>query len=744
MRKVAILCITALLAVSANAMGLQDMIGEVSRNNPSVKEKLKYYNSVYQEYEKAKGGYLPRLDLYGGVGHEWVSNSNTDYEERDSDVYQARIVLQQDIFTGFGVQNEVKKEYAKLNSAKYTYFNEVNEVAFETATQYISAVKSLQMFDFSNELLKKQQVYIDMIQDRVDQGMDLASDLERANAKVAGMLADNLMKENVHRAALIKLSKLLGRYIEGNELIRPDFDIANIPASLQDGMVTLKNENPMLVSAKYDIDYQKFNHKESKKEYFPRIYAEFSHDINDNMSGVDGFERETRAMLMMDFNLFNGTKDVDEAKKNVSLYHKSVDAKNRVSRDLASDYQLTWSAHRLLMKQISYLQKNKNALEKVLKSYKSEFKIGKRKLIDIMNLENEIFAVDGKITEARYDALLFKYKLLYTLGTLPQALQVVTPVAYGSDDLPEMEDKLPVSFDMDEDKVEDAGDFCQNSKGGEIGSGCDEKTTETFLNSPFVEPKPALDSRVISSVSELATNKLKTNSRVTTGIEFFEKDSTELTMDAVEIMREMVKQLQEISSGNSIEIYVYSADNGDAAADYQLSSKRAYNLFRIMLINNVSRSALITYGKDYPKAEKYPQNFVEIIVRDSSETYENVYEIYSGSDLSFVNEDGADKTANPGSLSATGRESLRQYAMMAKTVGSDVAVDVINFSYDKADPLNNKKVSEERSKIVSEEIAKMDIENIRITNFGIDYELLDDISYGKDAPKNKTYLIIHK
>ncbi|MGE4317744.1 MAG: TolC family protein [Deferribacterales bacterium] len=722
---------------------MQELTGEVANSNPSVQEKLKNYKSVYQEYEKAKGGYLPTLDFYAGIGHEWVNNSNSGWENKDSDVSQARLVLREDIFKGFGTQNDIKKSQAKLESAKNQYFDQINRISFETSQQYLTVLRNQVVYDNSNEIIKRQKEYLNIIKDRVDSGVDLASDLERANAKLANLEADNIMKENDYKESLIKLGKLLGRYIDGRELVKPDFDDSLVPVSLQAGMDNMKITNPMLASVHNDIDYQKFNKKQSEKEYYPYIYAELSHDLNNDMGGVDGFERETRAMLMLQYNLFNGIKDKREVQKNTSLIFKAVDTKNRVARDLANDYQLTWSAHNMLGRQVEFLNRNKNALYKVLKTYKNEYKLGKRKIVDIIDLENEIFSVDTKILAANYEILTLKFKILYTLGVLPEALRIATPIKYGDTEQPEMLDKLPVSMDMDEDKINDATDFCQTSKGNEVASGCDAKTTDAFLTHPFQEPKAEMQSFTVSAPEELQNRKLEKNTIMTTGIQFFEKNSEELSQDAVLLSREIVTQLRKLSNNNTIEIKVYSADNGSEDVDYILSSKRAYNFYRILIKNNISQSAVISFGKSYPADKKdMPMNYITISVKDSAEVSDGVYDIFTNSDISFRGK-GLEKTSETGSPDAAFMGTLSQYALMSKKSGDNVALDVVNFSYDKKSAVANKEASDKRAEIIAGKLKEIGMGNVKITSFGIDYELGDDIVDSAMSLKNRTYLIMH-
>lgn len=744
MKSVIVLLLVA-FSLSGYAMSLQDMTSEVIKTNPTANEQVKNYNSLYQEFRKAKGGYLPKLDIYGSTGHEWVNNSNSNWENTNSEFYQGRVVLRQDIFNGFSVSNDVKKQVAKVFSSQFQYYGTVNRLCFDSVQQYLDALKAQSELEESNDILKRQQAYIDIIKERVASGIDNGYDVERANAKIANLEADNIMKQNDYNNAIINVQKLLGRFVDGEQMVRPSFDTASLPVSQQDAMNVMSDRNPLLISAEYDVEYQKYFYEESKKGYYPEIYAELSHDVSSDMSGIDGTERDTRLSLNLHYNLFNGTKDKHEVQKNLSLIHKYNEAKDRIFRDLSNDLELTWSAHRLLAKQVVMLQKNRNALQKVLKAYKSEFKIGKRKLVDIMDLEEEIYNLNTRIISTNYELLTYKYKLLYTVGTLPDALGVKPVIENTSERKPqEMLDTLPVSEDADKDKVKDTKDFCQNSKGDTTATGCDEKSTKEHLQDVFEEPKPEVVTNVIHTSAELKAARMQKNTLEHFDMQFFANNSTEMTPAAIDMMRELVSQIKDISTSGSVEIYVYSSDMGNDKDNYILSSKRAYNMFRIMLKNNVNISSVIAYGKKYPDGQNMPANYVDIYVKDPDSSSDSVYDIYSSSALSFRGADSA-KSSDAGYLDNIGKESVKHFATLTKTEGSAVKVDVVNFSYDKKDPVSNKKISDERAAVVANELRGLGLD-ADTTSFGIDHELNEDDITTADSksPKNRTYIIVHQ
>jgi hypothetical protein len=157
-------------------------------------------------------------------------------------------------------------------------------------------------------------------------------------------------------------------------------------------------------------------------------------------------------------------------------------------------------------------------------------------------------------------------------------------------------------------------------------------------------------------------------------------------------------------------------------------------------------SGLTAYGKAYPAdaAANSATNYIELDLTYQNSLHDSTYEVFTTSALSFRGA-RSDAENDTGRLDEVALDSMRHFAAMARTQSSNLKVDVINFSFDKKNTAANKKISDSRAAATAKELEKMGMENVIITSFGVDHELSeDDITADKNAPKNRTYIIMHK
>ena len=73
------------------------------------------------------------------------------------------------------------------------------------------------------------------------------------------------------------------------------------------------------------------------------------------------------------------------------------------------------------------LRAHVGASEQVVRSYKQQFDIGQRSLLDVLDTEDELFRARAALVTGEFDALFGAYRLLASAGLLLDSLQVTVP-----------------------------------------------------------------------------------------------------------------------------------------------------------------------------------------------------------------------------------------------------------------------------------------------------------------------------
>lgn len=96
-------------------------------------------------------------------------------------------------------------------------------------------------------------------------------------------------------------------------------------------------------------------------------------------------------------------------------------------RTVEEGLRLSWSALDLTLQQKQFLADHVDSASKTVVSYRKQYQIGQRTLLDLLNTENELFEARKDYLDARYAEQYAKYRVMNASGNLLDALRVDIP-----------------------------------------------------------------------------------------------------------------------------------------------------------------------------------------------------------------------------------------------------------------------------------------------------------------------------
>jgi adhesin transport system outer membrane protein len=76
---------------------------------------------------------------------------------------------------------------------------------------------------------------------------------------------------------------------------------------------------------------------------------------------------------------------------------------------------------------MEYLERHVVSSQDTRDSYKKQFDIGQRSLLDLLDTENEVFSAKNQLAEARVDDQIAQLRILTGTGDLLEALNIPLP-----------------------------------------------------------------------------------------------------------------------------------------------------------------------------------------------------------------------------------------------------------------------------------------------------------------------------
>ncbi|MBO1926456.1 TolC family outer membrane protein [Thiomicrorhabdus sp. 6S2-11] len=407
-------------STSAQAIELIPTVEDAIMHSPEFRQQVKEKQGVQADLRGAEGGWLPSVDLAAGIGKETV---NTDAGEVwDETRREASIRVTQNLFEGFGTQNEIKRQEARLQSSKHTTEAAANKVALDMVSAYMNLLKEQQLLNLAEENRLTHERILDQIIQRSQAGVGNQVEVDQAKARLALANANVTASKNNYQDVLTRFHRVLGRFPD-SDLVKPNMDIS-IPGTLEEAVNTALMQHPTLRSANADIAEARAQYKAANKLMYPRVDIEVSQTYDDNVNLTPGKYEDFQAMLRLRYNLFNGGKDQAIVDRAAADIYQSAEVRNNTRREAIENLRYAWEATNFLGEQLIFQQQQIDSTLETLKGYRQQFSLGRRSLLDLLNTEDEYVRAKIAFITSESDYMIAKYRVLNGMGTLVNSLGI--------------------------------------------------------------------------------------------------------------------------------------------------------------------------------------------------------------------------------------------------------------------------------------------------------------------------------
>jgi adhesin transport system outer membrane protein len=414
------------LSLPVSSQTLEQAVANTLATNPDIKAAYNEYVSKRFDADAAVGAYRPKLDLDAGIGYERV-DSDRELNERNSSLTrkEAGITLTQLIWDGNETLNDIDRTAAEAESVRFQLIADASDIALEVTRIYLEATQSYELLALSEaNLAVHKKIYSD-IKKRVDSGIGSTADLSQVEARIAKAHGNLLAAQNNLFDTHTQFKRIVGQAPLG--LKYPRADAVAIAPTVDDALDIAVQSHPVLKVAQVDVDSARFQYDQTKGVNYPTFYIDAGHMWRDDAAGYKGTDNETRAMLKMRYNLYNGGSDADRTDAAAYQLNKAKDYRDRTYRLVEEGLKLSWTGLEYTLQQKEFLSDHVDSASDTVVAYQKQYKIGKRTLLDVLNTENELFEARKGYLDAKYAEQLAKYRVMNAQGNLLQALRVETP-----------------------------------------------------------------------------------------------------------------------------------------------------------------------------------------------------------------------------------------------------------------------------------------------------------------------------
>ncbi|MGI4937599.1 MAG: TolC family outer membrane protein, partial [Janthinobacterium lividum] len=336
---------------------------------------------------------------------------------------EASITLTQMLFDGYGVRSEVERNQARLDSAASRVAGTSEVTGLRAVEAYLEVLRLREITALTADNAAVHLRTFDQIKIRSESGVGRRADLDQIDARYALARANLVSAQANQRDAEINFLRIVG--VEPVNLSKQtDPLLVEVPKSLDEAMQIALDNNPILRSARSDIEATGAQTRAAKSTLWPRVDLQIGASKNNNIDGVPGTNEDRYAMVRMRYTLNTGGGDNARVRETMLLGDEAREVARRSEQQLRQSVQLSWNALSSVRRRLPELREHASASALTRDAYIKQFSIGQRTLLDMLDSENESFTAATNYVSGQYLEQYAQYRVLSDMGRLLPALGV--------------------------------------------------------------------------------------------------------------------------------------------------------------------------------------------------------------------------------------------------------------------------------------------------------------------------------
>lgn len=428
---VALVAVTASLAMPAWAETLQEAIALAYRTNPTLQAQRAQQRALDESVPQARAGLRPELsvssssaytrrdgpdtagvDLPGNLPDIPGSNNITE-----TDSVSATVSLSQTLYSGGRIARGIDAAEAGVLSGRETLRSIEQQVLAAVIQAYVDVQRDMEILRIREANLAVLRRQLDESNARFEVGEITRTDVSQSEARLAQSEADLAGAQaqlSVSRAAYAAVVGQAPANLETPPVlpgIPGDFEVA-----LDIGLA----ENPGVVAAQYDLQAAEARHAQAKSAYMPSVGLTSSYGGSTAISDFDLSDRTTQfqAGVSVSVPLFTGGLNrsrVAQALEQANAAQIEIERQKRsVLQNVSSAYANVISSRAQLQAGEAGVRAARVAAEGV----RQEQQVGLRTTLDVLNGELELRNAEINLAVATRNQYVAQANLLSAMGRL--------------------------------------------------------------------------------------------------------------------------------------------------------------------------------------------------------------------------------------------------------------------------------------------------------------------------------------
>lgn len=421
-------------AVPAHAVDLRSAVQAALQSNPEIRQAVHNREATMEELNQARGLWHPRVDVRASAGLRNLRNPSRRRIGLDDELLkpvEGELVVDQLLLDSGGRSAEIRRQASRTDAAAARIEERSEYVALNVARNYIDYLLQQRLVAIAEDNAAFHERLAGDLRQGVQQGSISIADQQQAEERLQAARARVTEAREDLETAAIAFQTLTGMPIDSVSL-PPDLS-QQLPATLAEAEAAARDNNPRVQEAVADLSTAREVVRAARSDTGPRVNAEGRARAGRDIDGFSGNTRDLQGNIVLRWTLTNG--GIKEA--NVREQQRRADEAHarlfEVQRRAEEDARTAWSRLQNQQRLVGELENQSRISDDLLLSYREQFNVGRRSLLDVLDAQNTRQNVQAQAETARMSRLFAQYRVLAASNRLIEALGVQMPQGAYSD-----------------------------------------------------------------------------------------------------------------------------------------------------------------------------------------------------------------------------------------------------------------------------------------------------------------------
>lgn len=419
-------------AAGPEAASLKQAVQQALVTNPVIKSVSHNRKAIDQDLRVARGAYLPQFDITASRGEEITNDVTTRARgggEGGSTTLAARdvsLTMTQRIFDGFETDSRVEREKARVRSARWSVFENSEFLGLDAVNSYLGVIRQRETAAHAEDLVRLHVKTLSSLQSRGRAGVGTAADEFQTEVRLARARALLAQTHGNLRDAEAVYLRIVGT--PPDKLTRPGLVAGALPVGLDAALEAAQKSNPTVLVREADIDAAKADVGVSTAPFYPRLNLEGDARIEDDVAGINTVDKSARIALRLRWNLYRGGADLAGRREALSRLAQAKSLRMESLIDTRERMRRAWNALDAARERVKLLGRAVAFSIRTRDTYRQQFQVGRRTLLDVLDSENELFTSRVQLLTAEVIEVGSSFRILAIAGSLLKTLDIALNV----------------------------------------------------------------------------------------------------------------------------------------------------------------------------------------------------------------------------------------------------------------------------------------------------------------------------